>query len=455
MLQAGSGGAKTRSPATMVDASVWRGMKMHFQSASKTQLAEMTVDGIPLFRYARQHFLEKRAIGQNLTSTWWSNLHSRISGAPAAIQKLKPEIALPLPRALDQAIAQVEGRSPASRGHKKRDNYLRGIRAPLLQHEVVAVYNALNMCYQRQCKFADKFGLSVARHIVRTHLDELFPQELIGIQPSLNMALKSYWTRMAADGWTAMNFVARHDKLLRLVLPGLDLDLCLQAEKTGRWAAAAEAVHGIVSSGEVGKALYASKWGQVRGDHFSEKVNGAMTAWEAMSPSAKLMALEPTREELCSLAAEAMADPLFAPNAVTEVTYLGTKLEIPTSDANTEVNFKLEAALRSHSVGFDGGVKPLPHEAWLLGHRHWGPGTCVRSRAGGELLGTRALPHEVQAVCTLSPVRHSHHGGHRSCSSDVHRHRSILYGGDHIHEALRRAGLHRPCSQDDLLRPAQ
>ena len=71
-----------------------------------------------------------------------------------------------------------------------------------------------------------------------------------------------------------------------------------------------------------------------------------------MPNSAKMMCLQATRTDLADIAALASADDCFVPAAFVDVEYLEGVVRIPTGCASTEVNVRLEALLRSLSVGF-------------------------------------------------------------------------------------------------------
>ena len=78
------------------------------------------------------------------------------------------------------------------------------------------------------------------------------------------------------------------------------------------------------------------------------------------------LALPGTRQQLGELAAAAGTDSFFTPSAVIEVQYHKATLKIPSGDPSVEVNYRLEAFLRGLSVGYHGGLTPLPHETWMF-----------------------------------------------------------------------------------------
>ena len=66
---------------------------------------------------------------------------------------------------------------------------------------------------------------------------------------------------------------------------------------------------------------------------------------------------------------KASEDACFTAVAVSKIRFLDTDVHVPTGDAFTEIQFRLEAVLRNNSIGYKGGVRALPHEQWIFGSR--------------------------------------------------------------------------------------
>ena len=163
----------------------------------------------------------------------------------------------------------------------------------------------------------------------------------------------------------------RHRDMLAQILPASCVDRCILAERSGSWIDADADVQTLVHAGDLGKSLFKKRQGTVKGTHFSAKVQKSIAAFAAMPDTAKMLCLHTTRTDLAEIAAMASADECFEPAAFVNVTYtyLEGVVRIPTGCASMEVNVRLEALLRSCSVGYAGGVQPLAHERWLVGHR--------------------------------------------------------------------------------------
>ena len=108
------------------------------------------------------------------------------------------------------------------------------------------------------------------------------------------------------------------------------------------------------------------------------------------------------RTELATLAEEAAANECIVPDTVIAVPFCGVTLQIPSADACSEVNFRLEAALKDLSMGFDGGVTPLPHEEWLFPERAGKPAVVGKDLlADNEVARTHFLTQARRGANTM------------------------------------------------------
>ena len=82
-------------------------------------------------------------------------------------------------------FTELDDTNPVGRSYSKMDNWLRGMHGAMTQNEVVAVLNSLNASYQKQSKFSDKYGLAVARHVVRAAFGGYFPSRGVANQAQL------------------------------------------------------------------------------------------------------------------------------------------------------------------------------------------------------------------------------------------------------------------------------
>ena len=121
--------------------------------------------------------------------------------------------------------------------------------------------------------------------------------------------------------------------------------------------------------GPLGRALYGQTATEVRGCEFSGQLNRALDTLKALSPIVIPSAVPGIRDQLARIAATAAGDKGFVASPVISVDFLGSTMKVQSGDPSTECNLRLEALLKGLSVGYAGGVTPLPHESWLMPER--------------------------------------------------------------------------------------
>ena len=115
---------------------------------------------------------------------------------------------------------------------------------------------------------------------------------------------------------------------------------------------------------------------------------------EACMPShpARLLSSLAPQAKLKELVASVASSKILHNKREIDVKCLGGVVQMLVANPAGEVAFKLQAALRTRAVGRKDGLKPMPHEVWIMGDLSAQP--CEAPRK--HLLRVQTLKMDVQ-----------------------------------------------------------
>ena len=207
---------------------------------------------------------------------------------------------------------------------------------------------------------AENTLIELHKAVIRLGLVDTFSSELRFVRASLDAALAAHWRRMKSNGVKIETWWPAQQAVASLVVDSSDTQAVIAC--AGAWEKVAPQIARLTSRSHLGEAMWCHATVQLNTRGFQSEVDAVIKKhFQEKITMSELLAC---RKEIQGVSDKYRQGKFLKEKREILVPFVGTTLEFVVQDPSSEVELRVQAALRSQALGTRGGIPLLEHEQW-------------------------------------------------------------------------------------------